>query len=71
MTRQRLSEYHGHILTDQRNWFTAPQGTLKPSKGLACSVRHLPELASAVNKALAKARELGLIGAEGNDEVAR
>jgi hypothetical protein len=60
----RLSSYEGHILIDQRNWFTAPDGTLKPGKGLACSVRHLPELAAALNKALTEARSLGLIDRE-------
>jgi hypothetical protein len=60
----RLSEYEGHILIDQRSWFTAPDGTLRPGKELACSVRHLPELAGALNKALDHARSLGLIDGE-------
>jgi hypothetical protein len=60
----RLSEYEGHILIDQRNWFTAQDGTLKPGKGMACSVRHLPELAAALNKALIEARARGLLDAE-------
>jgi hypothetical protein len=68
----RLSEYEGHILIDQRTWFTAQDGTLKPGKGLACSVRHLPELVTGLNKALAKARELGLIDRDDSDgEAAR
>jgi hypothetical protein len=57
----RLSEYEGHPLVDARAWFTAADGTLKPGKGLACAVRHLPELAAALNKALVEARTLGLI----------
>jgi hypothetical protein len=57
----RLSPYEGHILIDQRAWFTAQDGTLKPGKGLACSVRHLPELAEALNKALTEARARGLL----------
>jgi hypothetical protein len=63
----RLSEYEGHILIDQRAWFTAQDGTLKPGKGLACSVRHLPELAAALSKALTEARSRGLL----NDGDAR
>jgi hypothetical protein len=39
---------------------------MQPAKGLSCSVNRLPDLAKAVEKALAKARELGLIApAEG------
>jgi hypothetical protein len=57
----RLSEYEGHILIDQCNSFTAQNGTLKPGKGLACTVRHLPELAAALNKALIEARARGLL----------
>jgi|HubBroStandDraft_1064217.scaffolds.fasta_scaffold649449_1 ABC-type amino acid transport substrate-binding protein len=64
----RLSTYEGHTLIDQRTWFTATDGALKPGKGLACAVRHLPELAAAVNKALTKARELGLVDTDGTDD---
>jgi hypothetical protein len=63
----RLSTYEGYNLVDLRAWYTAQGGELKPSKGLACSVRHLPELAAAVNKALTKARELGLVDADRNE----
>jgi hypothetical protein len=61
----RLSTYEGHILIDQRSWFTAHDGSLKPGKGLACSVRHLPELAAALNKAVIEARARGLLDGEG------
>jgi hypothetical protein len=57
----RLSSYEGHILIDQRSWFTAQDGTLKPGKGLACALRHLPELAAALNKAVNEARARGLL----------
>jgi hypothetical protein len=60
----RLSPYEGHVLIDQRAWFMARDGTLKPGKGLACSVRHLPELAAALDKAVAEARARGLIDGE-------
>ena len=60
----RLSPYEGHILIDQRAWFTAQDGTLKPGKGLACSVRHLPDLAAALNKAVTEARARGLLDGE-------
>jgi hypothetical protein len=47
-----------------RTWHTA-DGKLKPGKGFAAEVRHLPRLAAAIAKAEAKARELGLVGDEG------
>jgi hypothetical protein len=34
---------------------------LKPGKGFAASIKHLPRLAAEITKALAKARELGLL----------
>jgi hypothetical protein len=57
----RLSTYEGHDLVNLRSWYTAHDGELRPGKGLACSVRHLPELAAAVTKALEKARALRLL----------
>jgi hypothetical protein len=54
----RLTEYNGRRLVDVRTYFTAADGAMRPtSKGLACNVRLLPELARAINKA----RELGLV----------
>jgi hypothetical protein len=66
-----MSAYEGHDIVDLRTWFTAADGALRSGKGLACSVRHLPELTSALNEALAKARELGLVGAGGDDGEGR
>jgi hypothetical protein len=61
----RLGDYHGRPMVDLRIWFTADDGVLKPTtKGLSLHVRHLPQLLSAISKALAKARELGLLDEE-------
>jgi hypothetical protein len=57
----RLSNYEGHDLIDLRTWYTGSDGRLAPGKGLACSVRHLPELAAALSKALTEARSRGLL----------
>jgi hypothetical protein len=57
----RLSHYEGHNLVDVRNWYSGDDGKLKPGKGFAATVKHLPELAKAIQKAEVKARELGLI----------
>ena len=58
--RISLSTYEGRNLADVRTWYTA-DGKLKPGKGFAAEVKHLPRLASALARAEAKARELGLI----------
>jgi hypothetical protein len=57
----RLSTYEGHDLVDVRTWYTGSDGRLAPGKGLACSVRHLPELVAALNKAVVVARTRGLL----------
>jgi hypothetical protein len=59
-----LNRFEGRDIFDLRTWYTA-DGRLKPGKGFAAEVRHLPRLAAAFAKAEAKARELGLIGNEG------
>jgi hypothetical protein len=57
-----LREYDGRALIDLRVNFTNNEGKLQPTaKGLALIVQRLPDLATAVNNALAKAKELGLI----------
>ena len=61
-----LNSYEGCNVFDLRTWYTA-DGKLKPGKGFAAEVKHLPRLAAEIAKAEAKARELGLIG---NGEVA-
>jgi len=60
--RVSLREYEGTPLVDLRRFYTGKEGKLLPTaKGLALSVHRLPELAVAVAKALAKAKEIGLI----------
>jgi hypothetical protein len=61
-----LSEYEGHSLINVRVYSTGMDGIDRPTtKGLAMSVRKLPELARALVKAEAKAVELGLVENEG------
>jgi hypothetical protein len=62
-----LSAYESRNLADIRTWFPGDDGTLKPGKGFAAEIRHLPRLAAAIVKAEAKARELGLIEDGGAD----
>ena len=62
--RVRLSSYEDHPLIDVRTWYGDKDGKLKPGKGFAASIRHLPRLAAEIAKALKKARELGLVADE-------
>jgi Transcriptional Coactivator p15 (PC4) len=64
-----LSTFEGRNLVDVRQHFTNEQGLMRPtSKGVAMVVLRLPDLAAAVNKALSKARELGLLDGEEGGE---
>jgi len=57
-----LSTFEGRNLVDVRTHVMDRKGCLVPTpKGVSIAVLRLPELAAAVNKALAKARELGLL----------
>ncbi|MDA9415704.1 hypothetical protein XH81_12750 [Bradyrhizobium sp. CCBAU 25360] len=61
-----LSTYQGHNLVNVRKHAMDRDGKLKPTpKGVAIKIARLPDLAKAINKALAKARELGLL--DGSD----
>jgi hypothetical protein len=65
--RVQLREFEGAALVDVRKHYTGADGKLQPTKkGLSLAIRRLPELAAAINKALAKAKQLGLV----DDEVA-
>ena len=66
--RISLSTYEGRNLIDLRSWYTGDDGKLKPGKGFAATVEHLPRLAAEIAKAEAKARELGLIDDGAADE---
>ena len=57
-----LREYEGAVVVDVRRFYTAADGRFAPTKkGIALAIAKLPELAAAINKALAKAVELGLL----------
>jgi Transcriptional Coactivator p15 (PC4) len=62
--RVSIEFYKGTWLINVRKWFEAEDGEMRPRKGLALSVRHLPQLTEAVAKALSIARERELIAAE-------
>lgn len=67
--RVDLSEYKGHSLINVRIWQTGTDGIDRPTtKGIAMSVRKLPELASALAKAETTAIELGLLKADSDGE---
>jgi hypothetical protein len=65
--RVRLSTYEGHNLLDIRSWHSGADGVLRPGKGFACTVKHLPRLVAEITKAQRKAVELGLIAGDGDE----
>jgi Transcriptional Coactivator p15 (PC4) len=57
-----LSTFEGRNIVDVRQHFHNEKGRMRPTgKGVAMVVLRLPELHAAITKALAKARELGLL----------
>jgi Transcriptional Coactivator p15 (PC4) len=62
-----LNRFEGRNIFDLRTWYTS-DGKLKPGKGFAAEIRHLPRLAAAIAKAVATARELGLIDDKGTGD---
>jgi len=68
--RVEFHEYKGIQLIGIRKWFAGANGAMMPGKsGVNLSLKHLPRLAEAVNEALSKAREDGLITADdGRDQ---
>ena len=60
-----LLSYEGRECFDIRQFYTSREGKHLPTtKGITILLLRLPELVDAVNKSLARARELGLIDAE-------
>ncbi len=67
--RVSLDEYRGRQTIDLRCWWRDDDGNLRPGRsGLTLAVRHLPALADALAKALATARETGIIDIGGEVE---
>ena len=57
-----IKEFEGVIFADARKFYTGADGISRPTKkGLAVTLRKLPELVELLEKTLAKARELGLL----------
>ena len=66
--RVDLSEFKGHVIINVRIWQTGSDGIDRPStRGIAMSVRKLPELASALAKAETAAIALGLLQGASDD----
>ena len=58
----QIKAFEGVVFADARQFFTDADGISHPTKkGLAISLRHLPELIALLGKALTKAHALGLI----------
>ena len=62
VVRVALDRYNGRHTINARAWYSEDD-VLEPDKtGITLAVKHLPALAAALGKALAKARELQLLG---------
>lgn len=60
--RVRLDEYQGQRVICCRAWYADKDGNLRPGGGgLTISVRHLPQLAKALNDALNAAKASGFL----------
>jgi hypothetical protein len=58
----QIKQFEGVIFADARQFFTDTDGISRPTKkGLAVSLRHLPELITLLGKALRQAHALGLL----------
>ena len=66
-TRVTLTEYRGHQLISLWRFYPDEKaGEMRPGKrGVTVPIGKLPELASAVNEALARARADGLLPTDG------
>ena len=63
-----LSPFEGKTIAGIRLYTTSQDGKMLPTtKGVSVVVARLPELAAAINRALAKAKDLGLLPDEGGE----
>jgi Transcriptional Coactivator p15 (PC4) len=64
-----LSTFEGQTIFDIRQHSIGADGIMRPTtKGLAMVVRRLPEIAAAIGKAIAKAKELHLLADDGGEQ---
>jgi hypothetical protein len=64
-----LSAYEETNIVNVREYFVGSDGCMRPTtRGIAMSVRRLPELSRAVRRALETARSLNLLPEEGVNE---
>jgi hypothetical protein len=64
--RVTLDKFNGHNIVSIRNFYRDDAGEMKPGRGgIAMSLRHLKQLVSAINAALAEAQARGLVDGEG------
>jgi hypothetical protein len=63
-----LSEYEGTPIINVREHFIGSDGCMRPTtRGLAMSVRRLPEFSKAIRQALETAHNLNLLSGEGGE----
>jgi hypothetical protein len=68
IVRVELGKVNGTPIVNLRRWFRPDGEPPRPTKrGLACALKHLPDIAALVNEALRRARGLGLLPPDGPD----
>jgi hypothetical protein len=68
IVRVELGKVNGTPIVNLRRWFRPDGEPPRPTKkGLACALKHLPDIAALVNEALRRARGLGLLPSDGPD----
>lgn len=60
----KLAEYQGNSVFDIRTWFDGGDGLRPGRSGITLALKHLPQMAAAMAKALATATASGLIVAD-------
>jgi hypothetical protein len=67
--RVSIEQYNRSWLFSARRWFAADDGSIQPTKrGLSIGLKHLPRIAEETARALAFAREHGLIETEASND---
>ena len=68
--RVSIEQYNCTWLFSARRWFAADDGSIRPLKrGLSIGLKHLPLIAEGTARALAFARERGLIEDQTSDDA--
>jgi Transcriptional Coactivator p15 (PC4) len=67
-----IEQFQGTWIFSARRWFEADDGSMRPSKrGFSIGLKHLPAIAENTARALAVARERGLLEFDGTEHAGK